>query len=52
MNFSITLTPLQSSTGMQEVHVKVDLHVVCSAKYPDAYVTANKTTTNLSFFFI
>lgn len=37
LNFSITLTPLQGSTGLQEVHVKVDLHVVCTAKYPDRW---------------
>lgn len=39
MNLAITLTPLQSSTGVQEVHVKVDLHVICSSKYPDTYVS-------------
>lgn len=31
----ITLTPQQGSSGLQEVHAHVDLHVTCSEQYPE-----------------
>ncbi|KAL1501167.1 hypothetical protein ABEB36_006549 [Hypothenemus hampei] len=35
LNLSITLTPQRGSSGNGEVYVKVDLHVICTEKYPD-----------------
>ncbi|KAJ9599725.1 hypothetical protein L9F63_026426 [Diploptera punctata] len=31
----ITLTPQQGSSGQQEVHAHIDLHVICSEQYPE-----------------
>jgi hypothetical protein len=31
----ITLTPQQGSSGLQEVHAHIDLHVTCSEQYPE-----------------
>jgi len=31
----ITLTPQQGSSGLEEVHVHIDLHVTCSEQYPE-----------------
>ncbi|KAJ8925528.1 hypothetical protein NQ315_009367 [Exocentrus adspersus] len=35
LNLSISLTPQQGSSGTQEIYVKIDLHIICSEKYPD-----------------
>lgn len=37
LDLAITLTPQQGSSGTHEVYVKIDLHVVCSDKYPIRY---------------
>ncbi|XP_021938823.1 eIF-2-alpha kinase GCN2 isoform X2 [Zootermopsis nevadensis] len=35
LEIMITLTPQQGSSGQQEVHAHIDLHVTCSERYPD-----------------
>ncbi|XP_066249145.1 eIF-2-alpha kinase GCN2 isoform X1 [Euwallacea similis] len=35
LNLSISLTPQRGSSGNGEVNAKVDLHVVCSERYPN-----------------
>ncbi|RZC35247.1 Pkinase, RWD and/or tRNA-synt His domain containing protein [Asbolus verrucosus] len=36
LNLSISLKPQQGSSGFHEIHVKVDLHVVCTDAYPNS----------------
>ncbi|XP_050296030.1 eIF-2-alpha kinase GCN2 isoform X2 [Anthonomus grandis grandis] len=35
LNLSITLTPQRGSSENGETHIKLDLHIVCSEKYPE-----------------
>ncbi|KAK5647909.1 hypothetical protein RI129_002801 [Pyrocoelia pectoralis] len=35
LNIKIKLTPQQGSSGVHEVHAMVDLHIICSKKYPN-----------------
>nr|CAD7397392.1 unnamed protein product [Timema cristinae] len=35
LDLIITVTPQQGSSGPQEAHVTIDLHIICSSKYPD-----------------
>ncbi|KAJ8942596.1 hypothetical protein NQ318_006226, partial [Aromia moschata] len=36
LNVSLSLTPQQGSSGTQEIYVKIDLHIICSEKYPNS----------------
>ncbi|KAK4885013.1 hypothetical protein RN001_001284 [Aquatica leii] len=35
LDIKIKLTPQQGSSGVHEVHATVDLHIICSKKYPN-----------------
>ncbi|XP_066996679.1 eIF-2-alpha kinase GCN2 [Anabrus simplex] len=35
LDLAITLKPQQGSSGLQEVHAQIDLHVTCSENYPE-----------------
>lgn len=34
LNLRISLTPQRGGSGLREINAKVDLHIVCSDKYP------------------
>lgn len=39
LNLSISLNPQQGSSGLHEIYVKVDLHIICSETYPNSVPT-------------
>lgn len=35
LDIIVTLTPQKGMSGPAEVHAQIDLHIICSDKYPD-----------------